>query len=126
MKKVLTNLFLLSLVCSFVALGQTKYNYKFDKSFPDTSFKQGNAGHGVVVDPEGKVWIQRYNSSDSILNAAGKYRAVRVVYVYKPDGTPASFSPIKTMTTGGVTDTIPNFNVGLDKDENGNILAASL
>jgi len=126
MKKLLTNLFLLSLVCSFVALGQaTKYNFKFDKSFPDTSFKQGNAGHGIAVDPEGKVWIQRYGASDSIKNAAGVYRTCRVVYVYKPDGTPASFSPIRTMTVGAVVDTFLNANVGLEKDANGNILVAN-
>lgn len=126
MKKMLTSLFLLSLVCSFAALGQvTKYNFKFNKSFPDTNFKQTNAGHGIAVDPEGKVWIQRYNASDSMLNAAGVKRAVRVIYVYKPDGTPASFSPIMTMKVGTATDTLINANVGLEKDNLGNILVAN-
>ncbi len=123
MKKFVT----LTFLCLFVvsAWSQTTvYNYKFSKAFPDTGFKFANAGHGIAVDPEGKVWIQAYNATDSIFNGV-KNVATRVIYCYKPDGTPASFSPIKMVTVAGKTDTLFNSNRGMVADKNGNIVFAS-
>jgi hypothetical protein len=46
------------------------------------------------------------------------------IAVYLPNGTPASFSPIRIITVGGKADTMVNNGRGLDKDEKGNILAS--
>jgi hypothetical protein len=125
MKKFYT-LIALVLVLSVAALSQvTKYNYKFDKAFPDTSWHKSLGGHGVAVDPEGKVWFYYYNATDSILNAAGKYQAIRNVHCYLPNGTKASFSPLKTVTVAGKTDTIFNSSRGMQADANGNVVFSS-
>jgi len=58
------------------------------------------------------------------LRSNGTYVKVCPLFVYKPDGTPASFSPLKIVTTAGVPDTMVNNGRGLDKDEKGNILAS--
>ncbi len=84
----------------------TVYKYKFTKAFPDTNYKWGNGGHGIAVDPEGKVWIALFAGKDSINTGGGVYKAVTNLQCYKPDGTPASFSPIRIITAGGVTDTL--------------------
>ncbi|MGE5313139.1 MAG: T9SS type A sorting domain-containing protein [Acidobacteriota bacterium] len=125
MKKIATGLLVLTLAFAFTTLGQvTKYNFKFDRAFPDTGFKNASGAHGIVVDPAGKVWIQRYGNADSIKNAAGNWVPCRVIDVFNPDGSKASFSPIKTITVGATTDTLFGANLGLDKDNVGNILAA--
>lgn len=125
MKKFYTLLALL-LVLSVAALSQvTKYDYKFDKAFPDTSWHKSLGGHGVAVDPEGKVWFYYYSATDSILNAAGKYQAIRNVHCYLPNGTKASFSPLKTVTVAGKTDTIFNSSRGMQADANGNVVFSS-
>jgi len=105
-----------------IALSQ-QYKYTFVKAFPDTIRAKGNTGiHGLAVDPEGKVWMQFYGATDSIFDG-NRMRATRVIYVYKPDGTPAPFSPIKTLTIGSRKDTLYNSGRGLRADNNGNILA---
>jgi hypothetical protein len=125
MKKRFTAFVLLAFMCSCAAFAQaTKYNFKFAKAFPDTNFRGGLGGHGVVVDPAGNVWLQKYSVNDSVRQASGSYIKVSPLFVFKPDGTPMSFSPIKTITINGVTDTMVNNGRGLDKDQNGNILAA--
>ncbi len=102
----------------------TVYKYKFTKSFPDTNYKWGNGGHGIAVDPEGKVWIALFGGKDSML-VGGVYKAITNLQCYKPDGTPASFSPIRIITAGGVTDTLfGSSNRGLRADKKGNIVLA--
>ena len=92
-------------------------------AFPDTTFKGNTGGHGVAVDPDGKVWCTFYGTTNSVFDAFQNiYRKIRVIHVFNTDGTPASFSPIKTITVGGVTDTLYNSSLGLRADNNGNIL----
>ncbi|CAN0537738.1 unnamed protein product, partial [Scytosiphon promiscuus] len=57
--------------------------------------------HGVAVDGEGKIWIQPFGATESIvasrdLGADGvpDTLSTRAIYVYNADGTPASFSPL--------------------------------
>ncbi len=75
-----------------------------------------NSGHGIAVDPDGKVWFQPFSASDSV-QVPGRscvigggvptdcrddaYRSVRVIYVFNPDGTDAAISPIKFLTGDG-------------------------
>jgi hypothetical protein len=56
---------------------------------------------------------------------SGLTKTCRAVYVFNADGTPTAYSPIKTITVGGVTDTLYNSNRGLKTDNNGNILYAA-
>lgn len=126
MRKILTGLIVLAVAFSGAAYSQVQvYNYTFVKAFPDTSFKGSSGGHGVAVDPDGKVWIQLFSTSDSILTAPGTYKKTRVIYCFNRNGTPASFSPIKTVTVAGVTDTLFNSNRGMRADQQGNILFSS-
>lgn len=122
------------------------------------------SGHGVAVDPDGKIWYQPFSPSDSIevpvslrsqyvtfgttgvnqtgVRASG-YSLTRVIYVFNPDGTQASFSPIRFIDLpGGKRDTLglvtipgtganagkkvfdPNSGRGLNTDPNGNILVS--
>lgn len=100
-------------------------NFNNQGDFPNSDYRGGSGGHGIAVDPDGKVWTQLINATDSITTAQGTRRAVRVVSVFNPDGSQASFSPIKTVTIGGVTDTLYNSNRGLRADQDGNILVVS-
>ena len=131
MKKLLFLTVCLLLIVSVGANAQ----WKFVKYFPDTvkyPNKQWSSGinNGIAVDPDGKIWIQSYiGNADSILNASGKMQACGVIQVYYPNGTPASFSPIKYLTgkdiTGAtVTDTLLSSGYGLNVDpSSGNILS---
>jgi len=108
--------------------------YKNPAPFPDTtSFKLpfSVVNVGVAVDWEGKVWIQAYqnSSADSIDTGGGVYVALRPIYVFNPDGSQASFSPIKILSGvdelgGSVTDTMKGFSgygAGINRG-NGNML----
>lgn len=119
MKKLFTtiSLFVLFSVSAF------SQGWIYEGAFPDTNFKGFSGGHGVAVDPDGKVWITFYNPSDSIfVPDSGKNVPVRVIYVFNPDGTPVSFSPIKSVTINGVFDPFFFPNRGLHTAHDGNIL----
>ena len=131
MKKLLFLTICLLLIVSVGANAQ----WKFVKFFPDTvkyPNKQWASGinNGIAVDPDGKIWIQSYAGAvDSMLLPDGKYKTCGVIQVYYPNGTPASFSPIKILTgkdiTGAaVADTLGGSGYGLSVDPStGNILS---
>ncbi len=114
----------LVVIALFIGSAQAQTYWKYAGNFPNDSFTGNTGGHGIAVDPDGKVWVQIYGVSDSITTAQGTKRATRVLNVFNPDGSPASFSPIKTVTIGGVTDTLYNSARGLRTDHEGNILAS--
>ncbi len=128
MSKFFTTLCLLLALTATASQAQLSY-WKYAGSFPNDNFKVNSGGHGLAVDPDGKVWFQAFGATDSVVTPGGQKLPTRVVYVFNPDGTPASFSPIKTITVNGVTDTMttpPNIsNRGLRADHQGNILVAS-
>ena len=118
MKRIAIVLFLLMAVA-----GSAFSQWQFSRLFPlagDTS--QVNDIHGLAVSPDGKVWVQRNgrntrdsilipdylvkktNGQDSIL--ISRYDIVRALYVYNPNGTQASFSPIFAVSIGGKMDTL--------------------
>ena len=106
----------------------SSYSYKWTNlgNFPDSLLKGNSAGHGVAVDPDGKIWFGFYGATDSIfVPDSAKYVPVRVIHVFNPDGSPASFSPIKSITVGGVTDNLFNSFRGMKTDNDGNILYSS-
>ena len=125
MKKLLLLTICLVLVVSFGANAQ----YRFLKNFPDNNFALiggGGTNNGIAVDPAGKVWVESYSGTvDSILtNVAGVYKKCLDIYVFNPNGSQASFSPIKVLSAGGVTDTLAGSGYGMCVDpSSGNILA---
>ncbi len=137
MKRIITNAFVLMALMFTAGYSQ----WEFVKNFPDDNFlgistRDASGNHGLAVDPAGKVWITFFEATDSIEYRPGRKGAIRLIYCFKPDGTPASFSPIKFLTFGGVVDTIGgrtlpngnwdvNTNRGLNLDHEGNVLASS-
>lgn len=80
----------------FISMGSTyAQGWTHLGNFPDDNFMGNTGGHGVAVDPDGKVWCMFYGPTDSIFNGTSMVTC-RAVYVFNPDGTPASFSPIKS------------------------------
>ena len=70
--------------------------------------------HGVAVDGEGKIWIQPYYGTETIVmnrdvgaDGIPDTLSTRVIYIYNPDGTQASYSPLKVITyADGSADTL--------------------
>lgn len=134
MKQMLTVTIALILTCSF-AFGQGWHK----EAFPDTSAFPPAYGQGMAVDGADKIWYTPYYSSDSLLvpehgdttatgadtTIAAAWSSCRAIYVYNPDGSPASFSPIKTVTVGSFVDSLWNSNRGLRTDPDGNVVAGS-
>jgi hypothetical protein len=63
--------------------------------------------HGVAVDPDGKVWLTPFGSTEALLdqtsgdtlrNEDGSAIVTRAIYVYNADGTEVDFSPIQYLT----------------------------
>jgi hypothetical protein len=120
MKKLIS----LFAIVLFAAMG-TAYSQGWTHlgNFPNDTFMGNTGGHGVAVDPDGKVWITPYGKNDSIFVAStSTWVKCRAIYVFDADGNPVSFSPIRTITVGGLTDTLWNSSLGLREDKDGNIL----
>jgi len=162
MKKTATAVILLSMLAAVSAFGQWQDLGVFPKAGLVAGDTIHYGIHGLAVDPDGKIWVQSYYAypEDTILvknygarigngttitdSIIQKQVAVRVIFVYNPDGTQASFSPIKFLTVNGTQDTIggrslqaytngpwlwdpansPNSGRGLRADQNGNIIAS--
>lgn len=127
MRKLLF-VFCLLVVALAVSSGQSVWTYVDQGPFPDTTaFKLpgGVVNGGIAVDPEGKVWIQTYLSPDTLPTG----QATGSIYVFNPNGTQVSFSPIRILTgvteTGApITDTLNGTGYGLNVDPStGNILS---
>jgi len=82
-------------------------SWTFDDTFlPDTANTSDTflEVHGVAVDPDGKVWVQPFSATETIITARNGNAgdpdtlSTRVIYVYNADGTPASFSPLSVIT----------------------------
>ncbi|MGB3544904.1 T9SS type A sorting domain-containing protein [Rubrivirga sp.] len=89
-------LLLLLFAAAFPMTASAQWN--FDTVFPsDTLETDGNGMQGVAVDGDGKVWLQPFGPTDSVQVAGlnDTFQPVRVLHVFNPDGTEASFSPVK-------------------------------
>ncbi len=125
MKKLFATVFLLA---GFLVFGEASAQWQFVKAFPDTNLlKSGTGCHGIAVDRAGKIWVQLFSVSDSVVITRVK-RPTRVIYVFNPNGTQAPFSPIRTITVAGVKDSLTTppdvSNRGLRTDHEGNILSS--
>lgn len=94
-------------------------------NFPNDDFKLAGSsgGHGIAVDPDGKVWFQPFGATVPV-DTGGGTRLSRGIYVFFPDGTPAPYSPITFFNDGVNIDTLWNSARGLRTDVDGNILAS--
>ncbi|GMU90427.1 MAG: hypothetical protein AMXMBFR49_26320 [Chlorobiota bacterium] len=120
--KKLSALFLFALLTTgaFAQGGWT-----FDKHFPDTTqLRFGSGGHGIAVDNYSRVWIQLYSTAvDSIWNG-NAWVKTGALHCFNPDGTQASFSPIKVFVGPNFVDSlVGNTGRGLKKHRDGDILA---
>lgn len=85
----------------------------------DSDFVETTSPHGIVVTPDGKIWIGTYGATDSIL-VNGVWQPVNSIRIYNPDGTLHHL--IQMLTYNGVTDTLWNTCRGMSLDNNGNVL----
>ena len=95
-KGILTTLVLL-FMCSFTVMAQWDYV----GAWPDTNYKGGT--HGIVVDPDGKVWEASYYAS-SWVSPNNDTLSLRPIYVFNPDGS--LLDVIGIVTGAGGTDTL--------------------
>jgi hypothetical protein len=82
-------------------------------------------GHGITVDGAGKIWYVSYYGTETVMKDTGATTS-RAVYVFNPDGTPASFSPITVGVLDDAPDTLlDNSNRGIRADNNGDVVVSS-
>lgn|GEM_PF-1630628 len=127
----MTNKYLFVVLGIALAIGAYSQDWHYGGAFPSADgWPQAN-GQGLAVDGEGKIWYTSYYPSETILvdtdndGLGDTDQECRAIYIFNPDGSQASFSPIKTLTVDSTTDTLWGANRGLRRDNNGNIAAAS-
>jgi len=108
------------LVLFFSIICITSLGYSQTWTF-DSVFKTGAQPHGVVVDANGLIWVGWYRYSDT-LGMPQDTIPIAPIWVFNPDGSEASFSPIRTFEVDGVLDTMDSYCRGLSLDQNGNVL----
>ena len=113
--------FFLLLILIFLAanLGFSQV-WTFQEDFVD----MGYPPHGVVVTPDGRIWVTFYAQTDTLPDGV---TTASGVYVFNSDGTPAPFSPILTVdyNSGANTDTLIYNNRGISLDNDGNVMTCS-
>jgi DNA-binding beta-propeller fold protein YncE len=96
----------------FTMIGKAQWTY--EGAWPDTNYKGGT--HGIVVDPDGKIWTSSYYD----INGGAGAGIPRILLVFSADGS--TVDTLWTVTTGGVTDSLTGNTRGMGQDEDGNIL----
>lgn len=92
----------------FAIVGKAQSVWTYEGVWPDTNYKGGT--HGIVVDPDGKVWTASYYGTNGYWP----------ILVFAADGS--SVDTLWAITTGGVTDSLLGNTRGMGKDESGNIM----
>lgn len=116
MKERILSVLVLLLLCSTIGFAQ----WVNQGAWPDAQIGQA---HGLAVDPDGKVWVANFGPEEYTPPGASAPVTVRLIRVYNPDGSHASFSPIWKIEGAGINDTLTGSNSrGMRPDHNGNIL----
>jgi hypothetical protein len=131
MKRSLALVVLLLLASTALVQAQS-YTWNFQGLFPPAGVTAGDTAfvgdiHGLAVDPDGKVWVQRYGvkpgdsitvtnymldvDTTSVDSLETRKVGVRALHVYNPDGSEVSFSPIYFVNYGSGTDTLGGTSV---------------
>jgi hypothetical protein len=113
-------LFLLIVLVFLVANFGFSQVWTYQEDFVD----MGYTPHGVVVTPDGRIWVTFYAQTDTLPDGV---TTASGVYVFNPDGSPAPFSPILTVAyNGGASlDTLIYNNRGISLDNDGNVMTCS-
>ena len=94
----------------------------FGKWVYDSDFAVNSQPHGVVVAPDGKIWVGYYGYTDT-LGLPNDTIPIKPIYVFNADGSQASFSPIEILSwADSRQDTMWNGCRGISQDKDGNIL----
>ncbi len=122
---MLTKIHTILALLLFVAVAVNAQNWTNKGVFPPippAADTVKGATHGVAVDPDGKVWVTNFYADDSLGTGASRI-SVHSIKIFMPNGTPASFSPIKIIKTGFAFDTLMGGDHrGMTTDNDGNIL----
>jgi hypothetical protein len=89
----------------------------------DSDLTHGPSPHGVVVTPDGRIWVGYYADTDTLFGAGtppADTTLIAPIYVFNADGTPSD--TIQTITVAATTDTIATWCRGLSLDHEGNVL----
>lgn len=121
MNRIYTVILTLAL-CISVRESSQGSDWQFKKVFPDTNFLSPYGVHGLAVAPDGNIWIAPSWATDSVMDAGGVWWPCVQVFVFRPDGTPTSFSGFKFVTVGAFKDTLWNGTQGMRADADGNIV----
>ena len=124
MKRFFIAQIVLAMMCAGQGFPQSS-SWTFVKVFPDTNFVSPYGVHGLAVAPDGNIWIAPSWATDSVMDAGGVWWPVVQIFVFHPDGTPASFSGFKFITVGSVHDTLFNGTGGMRTDADGNVVYAA-
>ena len=82
-----------------LVVGYSHAQWRNDGFFPDINANplfKSQCNNALAVDKDGKIWIGRYGNVAKYVVAPGDTlkKSVYLTYVFNPDGTQASFSPI--------------------------------
>lgn len=93
-------------------------------AWPANSPQPKGQNHALAVDPDGKVWVGWWGPKAKFGVAPGDTlkKSVYLIFVFNPDGTQASFSPIWRLEGPNFTDTLLTTNRGMRTNVDGNIL----
>ncbi len=111
MRKVLLTMMALILAGSTLVMAQWQYV---------EDFVEIRQPHGVVVTPDGNIWVQPFPSSTDTLDNGV---TVSGLHVYDPSGL--ELAVVATGTLNGVPDTLSFTGRGIALDNNGNVLVSN-
>jgi len=114
---------------SFLAVLSFSYSqWTLDSVFYQFDLPRGDGYgiHGTKVDPAGNIWVGMYGdmAADTLFTTGGDTVNLRPIWVFEPDGSHASFSPIRYAVDaqGDTVDTLTNSCAGMSLAADGNIL----
>ena len=104
---------LLSLVAFMLVPVLANAQWVHDATYP-AHLDSISSVHGIAVDGEGKVWVQPFYASETIVmnrdvgaDGIPDTLSTRVLYIYNADGSEASFSPLYVLNyADGSADTL--------------------
>ncbi len=120
MRRRMTIVIAVFMLLSVTAIGQ---NWTYQGAWPDTNYKGGT--HGIVVDPDGKVWTASYYHTNWVSPSGDTITNSSPIYIFNSDGTLNDI--IGIVTSGTFTDTLGIGGSsagcrGMTRDESGNII----
>ena len=124
MLKKVTLLFVVVLMLTGVSLAQWTNQGAWPVNPPTGALYKTGQNHATAVDPDGKVWVGRYSNVAKFSPAPGDTlkKSVYLTYVFNPDGTQTSFSPIFVVMGDTMYSTTQR---GMRTNIDGNIILAT-